>query len=98
MTNISLLFALCPLPKSPLGQHENSDGGEAPRKIAISTEGGFDLQFSPAFNETTRLTSCSLPNALQLISKPENCELKQRQNHRQPDYFFVLKEIPEFSL
>jgi len=38
---------------------------------------GFDLQFSPAFNETTHHYLFSLTTILQLVSKPKNCELKQ---------------------
>jgi len=39
---------------------------------------GFDLQFSPAFNVITPHLLFSLPTILLLVSKPKNCELKQK--------------------
>ena len=44
----------------------------------MQTAVGFDLQFSPAFNETTAHDSSSLTIALRLVFKPKNCELKQK--------------------
>jgi len=37
----------------------------------------FDLQFSPAISETTYHKLQTLTSPLQMVSKPQNCELKQ---------------------
>jgi len=56
---------------------------------------GFDLQFSPAFNETTPLTYSSLTTAFQLVSKLQNCELKQKAHRGRFEFCFNSK--PSFS-
>jgi len=46
--------------------------------ITLQALGCFDLQFSPAFTETTPHTFSSLTTAFLLVWNPKNCELKQK--------------------
>ena len=66
-------------------------------KFTMQSAVGFDLQFSPAFYITTPLKLQTLSTILFLVSKLQNCELKQKAHGGRFEFCFDLQFSPAFN-